>query len=264
MLSEDEVTRLLKVTLAGESVLGFTPIDRHMLYVMAMSTGLRASELASLTVESLQLEANPPTVTVQAGYSKRRRLDVLPLPADILELAREWIATKVSTERLWPGNWAARRAGGKILQADLKVADIPYQDAKGLFADFHALRHTYITNLARNGVPLATAQKLARHSTPVLTAQRYTHIDLNDQKPAVDRLPLLQRTDDFRCPNVAKDGIEQGGDTQTENPVDSSESEEKTGFSQRRRRDSNSRCPFGHTGFRDRWRFGVTNARYAS
>ena len=77
-LSEDEVTRLLKVTLAGESVLGFSPSDRHMLYVMAMSTGLRASELASLTVESLQLEANPPTVTVQAGYSKRRRLDVLP------------------------------------------------------------------------------------------------------------------------------------------------------------------------------------------
>ena len=255
-LSEDEVTRLLKVTLAGESVLGFSPSDRHMLYVMAMSTGLRASELASLTVESLQLEANPPTVTVQAGYSKRRRMDVLPLPTDILELARDWITRKASTERLWPGNWAARRAGGKILQVDLKVADIPYQDTKGLFADFHALRHTYITNLARNGVPLATAQKLARHSTPVLTAQRYTHIDLNDQKLAVDRLPLLQRllqrADDFRCPNVAKDGTEEEGDTQTENPVDSSESEEKTGFSQRRRRDSNSRCPFGHTGFRDR------------
>ncbi len=255
-LSEDEVSRLLTVTLAGGTVLGFSPTDRHMHYVMAMSTGLRASELASLTVESLQLEANPPTVTVQAGYSKRRRLDVLPLPADILELARDWITRKVSTERLWPGNWAARRAGGKILQADLKVADIPYQDAKGLFADFHALRHTYITNLARYGVPLATAQKLARHSTPVLTAQRYTHIDLNDQKLAVDRLPLLQRqlqrADDFRCPNVAKDGTEKEGSIKAESPAFPLKTTGKSRLSERRGRDSNPGYPHGYSGFLDR------------
>ncbi len=222
-LSEYEVTRLLAVTLAGESVLGFSPIDRHMLYVMAMSTGLRASELASLTIASLQLEVSPPTVTVQAGYSKRRRMDVLPLPADILELAKHWLKTKPSTERLWPGDWAENRYAGKMLQVDLKAAGIPDQDASGLFADFHALRHTYITNLARNGVPLATAQKLARHSTPVLTAQRYTPIDLHDEKLAVDQLPKLQRqlqrADDFRCPNVAKDGTEKEGSSKAESPA---------------------------------------------
>ena len=35
-----------------------------------------------------------------------------------------------------------------MLQADLKAAKIEYQDADGLFADFHALRHTCISNLA--------------------------------------------------------------------------------------------------------------------
>jgi site-specific recombinase XerD len=44
-----------------------------------------------------------------------------------------------------------------------------------LFADFHANRHTFISNLGRAGVPLATAQKLARHADPKLTANVYCH-----------------------------------------------------------------------------------------
>jgi hypothetical protein len=56
-------------------------------------------------------------------------------------------------------------------------AGIPYsvEGPDGpLFADFHALRHSYITALGRGGVDLRTAQELAGHSTPVLTA-RYSH-----------------------------------------------------------------------------------------
>jgi integrase/recombinase XerD len=188
-LSDTEVAQLLKATMGGGNVLGMSAVDRHMLYVMALSTGLRASELASLKRESLSLEVNPPTVKVKAGYSKRRRLDVLPLPSDILEEARKWLTAKQG--HLWPGRWAANRTAGKMIQVDLKAAGIAYQDEDGLFADFHALRHTYITNLARRGVPLVTAQKLARHSTPVLTAARYTHIELADQHREVEKLPSL-------------------------------------------------------------------------
>jgi integrase len=100
----------------------------------------------------LDLEASPPTVTVKAGYSKRRRLDILPLPTHILEQARGWLSSKAKGAKLWPGDWAANKCGGKMLQIDLAEAGIPYVDDNGLFADFHALRHTYITNLARNGV----------------------------------------------------------------------------------------------------------------
>lgn len=51
-----------------------------------------------------------------------------------------------------------------------------YVDAAGRVADFHALRHTYITNLATAGVSPKTAQTLARHSTITLTMDRYTHL----------------------------------------------------------------------------------------
>ncbi len=209
-LSDNEVAKLLKATLSGGSVLGMPAEDRHMLYVMALSTGLRASELASMNDRSMSLETNPPTVKVKAGYSKRRRLDVLPLPSDILEASRAWLSGKKGD--LWPGRWAANRVAGKMLQVDLKAAGVEYMDADGLFADFHALRHTYITNLSRNGVPLINAQKLARHSTPVLTAARYTHIELADQHKEVEKLPGLNlgrdlgQTGGISCPKASPDG----------------------------------------------------------
>ncbi len=52
-----------------------------------------------------------------------------------------------------------------MLKGDLKAAGIPFKDSLGRQADFHALRHTFITNLARSGVHPRTAQTLARHST---------------------------------------------------------------------------------------------------
>ncbi len=40
----------------------------------------------------------------------------------------------------------------------------------------HALRHTFISNLARAGIHPKTAQALARHSTITLTLDRYSHV----------------------------------------------------------------------------------------
>jgi site-specific recombinase XerD len=46
--------------------------------------------------------------------------------------------------------------------------------------DFHALRHTFISNLARAGVHPRNAQALARHSTIDLTMNVYTHVAMDD------------------------------------------------------------------------------------
>jgi hypothetical protein len=58
-------------------------------------------------------------------------------------------------------------------------------------ADFHALRHTFISNLAGGGVHPKTAQRLARHSTITLTMDRYTHLRRDDLAAALDVLPNL-------------------------------------------------------------------------
>ena len=56
-------------------------------------------------------------------------------------------------------------------------------------ADFHAVgRHTYITELLRNGASLVEARELARHSDIRMT-MRYTHTGLVDQARAVAAIP---------------------------------------------------------------------------
>jgi len=58
-------------------------------------------------------------------------------------------------------------------------------------ADFHALRHTYISRLVRSGANVKVAQELARHSTPTLTLGRYAQVQLVDQTRALDALPAI-------------------------------------------------------------------------
>ena len=59
----------------------------------------------------------------------------------------------------------------------------------GLYADFHSLRHWFITGLARAGISSKMAQTLARHSDIRLTLGVYTHIELPDRSAAIESLP---------------------------------------------------------------------------
>jgi len=58
--------------------------------------------------------------------------------------------------------------------------------------DFHALRHSFLTRLARSGAPPAVAKSLARHSTIVLTMDHYTHTLIGDERAGLDRLPAIR------------------------------------------------------------------------
>ncbi len=57
---------------------------------------------------------------------------------------------------------------------DLEKARIERFDAMGRKVDFHALRYTFASKLACQGVPQRLAQELMRHSDPKLTAMIYT------------------------------------------------------------------------------------------
>ena len=57
--------------------------------------------------------------------------------------------------------------------------------------NYHSLRHTFVSNLARAGVSAKVAMDLARHSDINLTLRRYTHTLLPERASAIDALPDL-------------------------------------------------------------------------
>ncbi len=80
-----------------------------------------------------------------------------------------------------------------MFRRDLETAGIPcaVEGPEGPeYADFHSLRHSYLTLGGRSGIDLRTLQELAGHSKPELTA-RYSHRRLYDPAGAVDKLPNL-------------------------------------------------------------------------
>lgn len=193
-MSDSDFAKLLRVVEEnGVRRRGMSAIDRRMLYLVAAYSGLRIGELASLTPESFALEAKPPTISVRAEYSKRRRHDVQPIGRELAEILAPWLATKERGQRVFRGwrDWPTK--GFVMIAADLADAGIPYRDEQGRVFDFHALRSQFITGLARAGVGLAQAQKLARHSTPTLTAKSYTHLEQEELAAEAERLPKPPR-----------------------------------------------------------------------
>jgi len=164
---------------------------RDLLYLLAASTGLRFGEIKSLTPRSFDLKSDPTSVTVEAAYSKRRRRDAQPLRRDVAEAIKPLIDATPPGAPLWP---KLPDEMGKVMAEDLKAANIPVRDDAGRVVDFHALRHTFITRLARSGVTPKVAQALARHSTITLTMDRYAHVALADTSKALAALPAIAVT----------------------------------------------------------------------
>ncbi len=189
-LNLGELQKLL--TSAAQSavyVQGLSGQARYMLYATAMVTGFRASELASLFPYSFDLAGRPPLVTVKAAFSKNKKQSEQPLPADVAETLHDYLEGKPRDKAVWPGKWFEDAA--EMLRLDLETAGIPYRDDAGCVADFHALRHSYITLLERSGVSPKLAQELARHSDIRLTMNVYTHAGLYDLAGAVNGLPSV-------------------------------------------------------------------------
>jgi site-specific recombinase XerD len=61
-----------------------------------------------------------------------------------------------------------------MIRKALEAAGIKYEYTNGRFADFHSLRHTYASNLARGGVHPRVTMKLMLHKKLELTFGIYT------------------------------------------------------------------------------------------
>lgn len=194
----EEISRLLATTRNSTRTLyGLDGESRSCLYLLALSTGIRAGGLASLTPESFTLEGDLPTVTLTVKNDKSRRGKLQPVPRDVAEAFRVFLQGKPAGQPIWPGRWAADRLGSRMLRVDLQAAGIPYRivTADGVaYRDLHAARHTYLTMGGRSGIDLATLQAMAGHTSPTITVRYLHNAKAADLAVALKKMPSIAPT----------------------------------------------------------------------
>lgn len=151
-----------------DQVNGDEPVDLRdrALLEMLYGTGLRVSELASLTVESVTAG---PFVRVRGKGSKDRSV---PIPGEAMRTIGRYLAAgrpslvgDEGIDALWigvRGGALGQRGIRRVVRA--RVGSFP-----------HALRHSYATHLLENGADLRSVQDLLGHSE-LATTQLYTAV----------------------------------------------------------------------------------------
>jgi len=187
-----EVFRLfLACTEKQPEILGLSGYERMLLYWLAAETGLRWTELKSLTPLSFEITevTTRPFVRILAKDAKNGEDGEQPITPRLAVRLRAYLSDREQTAPAFP--MPADRRGGRIIERDLAAAGVPYIDERGRYFDFHSLRGMCATLLALANTPLTLAQRILRHSTPILTANFYTMYELEQKSEALAKVPSL-------------------------------------------------------------------------
>jgi integrase len=172
--SLDEMQRLARTA----------PEPRRSIYLIASLSGLRKNELRELQKQDCTPTGARPAWHLRAGIEKSRRGDKVPMLPECAELLEPiWQRAKSATDCLF--EFMPR---DHTLRADLKAAEIPTQDDRGRWADFHSFRYTFCTMLSKK-LPIQQVKVMMRHLTISLTADLYHDLGLDDMGDEVCNLP---------------------------------------------------------------------------
>jgi integrase/recombinase XerD len=158
--------------------------DRAMLALL-YATGLRVSELVSLSVESLRLDAG---FLVTRGKGNKERL--VPVGSRALEAVRTYLGQArpaLLRERRARALFVTRRGRGFSRQGFWKLV-CRYARAAGIQKRVspHKLRHSFATHLVERGADLRSVQAMLGHAD-LATTQIYTHVDAQRLRSVYDR-----------------------------------------------------------------------------
>lgn len=166
-------------------------LRNELMFKLLATTGMRRSELVSLTWEQIDLENN--TVLIRGKGNKER---LLPLHPMVLSLFPQYMEGLLE-ERLHPNEPVFTsyrhvplnaRSLHRLFKELLSKAGLPAHRFS-----LHHLRHTFATLLLQRTdgkkVDLRTLQELLGHEN-LATVSVYTHIDFEQKKQAIDSFEL--------------------------------------------------------------------------
>ncbi|MDA0840437.1 MAG: site-specific tyrosine recombinase XerD [Planctomycetota bacterium] len=179
-LTEEEIDRLLNAPDIN------TPIgirDRAILETF-YACGARVSEVASLTVDSVQLE-----MRYVKCYGKGSKERIVPLGRPAAQWIRFYLETvRPDLARASESNQLFLNKRGRGMHRNTLWALVKHYVEEARIrknVSPHTLRHSFATHLLENGADLRAVQELLGHVS-IVTTQIYTHVE-RDRLKAVHR-----------------------------------------------------------------------------
>jgi integrase len=184
-----------------QELLASLSFRERTLVLLAVTTGLRRSELFALKWKDVDFQARQICVTRSivenvVGLCKTESSQK-PVPAhdDLVEALREWHGhTPYQSSESWvfasPVNEGRRPyLGQQIMQRHI----LPVARKLGITKriGWHTFRHTYSTLLRSTGAELKIMQELLRHSTIRVTLDTYTQAVTTEKRNAQDAVAAL-------------------------------------------------------------------------
>lgn len=163
----------------------------HAILLLLARLGLRAGEVAALTLDDIDWEGGDIIISGKGGKLAR-----LPLPQDVGEALVEYLRTArpaCSTRQIFLRSRAPISSFGKpsavgdIVQSALRRAGLN-PSHKGA----HLLRHSLATNLLRHGASLVEVGQVLRHSQPD-TTRIYAKVDIESLRFVATPWPVGAR-----------------------------------------------------------------------
>ncbi len=163
---------------------GLIELRNRAIFFVAVDTGLRESEIASLKRKDLNHKTN--TVIV---IGKRKKEAIVRFSNRAADAIRRYLSARAELdggtgkplETLPLFARHDKGAGKKVKPVSRKTVWQAFNEileAAGLprkSERFHSLRHHFVTSVLRSSGNLKAAQELARHES-ILTTQRYAHL----------------------------------------------------------------------------------------
>lgn len=154
-----------------------------MLVDLALSTGLRVSEMAALKIKDIDLKRS--CLSVARLKRKKRTKETLALGKDIALHLKEYIADMdLKKGSLFVGSRGPLSAQGlqRIWKRSVKLAGLPKE------LSIHSARHTIAVHLLKKTGNLRQVQKQLGHASPATTANMYADISFEDMQNGVTGL----------------------------------------------------------------------------
>jgi integrase len=150
---------------------------------LALSTGLRVSEMTALTIEDIDCKRGCLSVRRLKKKNSKGKPESLAISKELVKHLKEYIADR-TTGALFVGKRGALSAQGLqcIWKSAIKRANIPKE------LSIHSARHTIAVHLLKKTGNLRQVQKQLGHSSPATTANMYADISFEDMQNGLNGL----------------------------------------------------------------------------